>query len=449
LLYVAAVPLIAGILISLWAVGRSVLRPLAMVGGGAERLAGGDFAVRLPEFRGRELAAVSRAFNGMAMRLQRQASDLIGTVEQLRSDLEGLEEIQSLVTSGAGLGEVLSRAAHHLGSALGASGVGIWRKGEPEPRAVSGDRVPPAEAVRLAEGGAVHSSAGPLGAVDVNTAVNWLVAPATRRGTVLAVLGVVWDPPGPLAQAERDLVVSAAGVVGIAVENSDLLERLQEKEETLEGLLRTTLAAQEEERRRVAREIHDDSSQVLSALIMNIDLLQNQPACPEPFRVKLEAAKALAEEAARNLDKIMVDLRPALLDELGLAAALRWYVAQVREVWDVPVELLVEQARRLPEHVEVTAFRIAQEALGNAVRHSRARHVRVSIEAGERTAKVEVEDDGVGFDVPEAMSRARTGQTAGLVGMRERAELLGGSLRIESRPGEGTKVAAEIPFSAG
>jgi signal transduction histidine kinase len=276
--------------------------------------------------------------------------------------------------------------------------------------------------------------------------VRWISVPALRGERTLAWVSIGWDPRRVLTEAERDLLSSVAGLVAVTVENADLLERLRQEEESLEGALKKTLAAQEEERRRIARELHDDTSQILHALMMNIDLLETQGPGGEAVRAKLRAVKAMAEQAGRNLDKVMLDLRPALLDELGLVAALRWYVSQVRDAWGMPVGFEVANARRMPPHIEVATFRIAQEALSNAVKYSEASHIDVSVEIGEDTLVVRVIDDGKGFDVAEVATRARLGEAAGLLGMRERTELLGGRLSVDSRPGGGTSVKAEIPL---
>jgi signal transduction histidine kinase len=143
---------------------------------------------------------------------------------------------------------------------------------------------------------------------------------------------------------------------------------------------------------------------------------------------------------------MMLDLRPALLDELGLIAALRWYVAQVSDLWGLPIEFEGERLARLPEHVEVAAFRIVQEAVSNVVHHAQASKASVRVAALPNALRVEVTDDGVGFDVAEAGARTRTGESVGLMGMRERAELAGGSLNVESARGRGTTVWAEIPL---
>jgi signal transduction histidine kinase len=450
-LFLAAVPLMLGIVLSVWAVRRSLLKPLAQIGDASAQLAEGDLSVRLPKLEGWELAEVSTTFNAMAARLESQQADLRVSVDRLRSDLEGLEEIQTLLSSGAGLGEVLGRSAGELGMALEAIGVGIWRSDAEVPEAEWGEQLPTHEEVkRSAAAGAVLTSGGELERVPEDHEISWVVAPARRDGRTPAVVGVVWDPPRPLDQAHRDLLMSLAGLVGIAVENADLLESLRKKEESLQGLLRKTITAQEEERRRISRELHDETSQVLSALMMNIDLLESQieaqvpaPAAP---RGRVEAVKALAEEAARNLDKMMLDLRPALLDELGLIAALRWYVAQVSDLWGLPIEFEGERLARLPEHVEVAAFRIVQEAVSNVVHHAQASKASVRVAALPNALRVEVTDDGVGFDVAEAGARTRTGESVGLMGMRERAELAGGSLNVESARGRGTTVWAEIPL---
>lgn len=451
-LFFAAIPLLIGIAGSVWAVRRSLLRPLAEVGDAASRLGAGDLSVRLPDLRGWEFSEVSTTFNDMASRLESRAADLTGTVERLRSDLEGMEEIQALLSSGAGLAEVLSRSAAHLGQALEATGVGIWRAGSEVPEAQWGEQLPAGDAVRLATGGegGLSTSAGDLGQVPADRVVSWVLVPVRRDGRALSVVGVVWDPPRTLDVAQRDLLVSLAGLVGVAVENADLLERLHKKEESLQSLLRKTLTAQEEERRRIARELHDETSQVLSALMMNIDLLEGQIEAqlptPDPSRARVEAVKALAEEAARNLDKMMLDLRPALLDELGLIAALRWYAAQVGDLWGLSIEFWGEKVGRLPEHVEVAAFRIVQEAVSNCVRHAGAEKAWVRIWSTPEALHLEVSDDGAGFDVAEVSARAGAGGSVGLMGMRERAQLAGGTLHVESTPGEGTKVTADIPL---
>jgi signal transduction histidine kinase len=143
---------------------------------------------------------------------------------------------------------------------------------------------------------------------------------------------------------------------------------------------------------------------------------------------------------------MLFELRPALLDELGLMPALRWYVAQMSDLWGFPIEFEGAKIGRLPDHIEVAAFRIVQEAVSNCARHASPTKVGVHVISQDGALHLEIEDDGVGFDVVEVAARARTGEAVGLEGMRERAEIAGGTFRVDSVPGRGTRVVAEIPL---
>lgn len=444
----ALAPLLLGLLAALLAVRRAVLRPLAIMGNAAEKLAAGDLSTRVPPLSGWEFDSVGTAMNEMAAKLERRAKNLSRTVEQLRFDLEGLEELQALIASGASLREVLHGTAEHLGATMAASGVSIWRVGEPGYDAEWGLGVPPVGEMDLAEDGAMVSSAGPLLDVGEQVEFSWVAVPAVRDERTLAVVGVAWNPPRSLLRGERELLGSLANLVAVAVANTLLLDRLKGQEESLEGLIRKTLNTQEEERRRVARELHDETSQVLHGVMMNIEFLETQAleSGSEELGARLEAVKALAEQAGKNLDKVMFDLRPALLDELGLIAALRWSLSQTREAFGVDIDFQPSEIGRMSEVMEMVAFRIVQEAVSNSVKHAQAQHTSVDVTVNEDTLRIEVKDDGVGFDVAEAAARGRTGEAAGLLGMRERAELLGGRLVVSSSKGTGTAVLAEIPL---
>ena len=441
-------PLLIGLLGALWAVRRFVLRPLAIMGNAAEKLAAGDLSTRVPTLSGWEFDSVGTAMNEMAAKLERRAKNLARTVEQLRFDLEGLEELQALIASGASLREVLHGTAEHLGATMAASGVSIWRVGEPGYDAEWGLGVPPVGEMDLAEDGATVSSAGPLLDVAEEVELSWAAVPAVRDDKTLAVVGVAWNPPRSLLRGERELLGSLANLVAVAVENTLLLDRLKGQEESLEGLIRKTLNTQEEERRRVARELHDETSQVLHGVMMNIEFLETQAVDSgnEDLVARLEAVKALAEQAGKNLDKVMFDLRPALLDELGLVAALRWSLAQARDAFGVDIEFEPAEIGRMSEVMEMVAFRIVQEAVSNCVKHAEAQHTSVDLRVEDDELRIEVKDDGVGFDANEAAVRGRTGEAAGLLGRRERAELLGGRLVVTSVKGSGTTVLAEIPL---
>ena len=211
-------------------------------------------------------------------------------------------------------------------------------------------------------------------------------------------------------------------------------------------LLSRVITAQEEERRRISRELHDEAGQSLTALGLGLEAAtaELQSGQRQSLDRRLRSLTHVAHEAIEGLDRLVLDLRPAQLDHLGLVATLRWYVARVRSQSGVTVRLAVEgQAKRLEPEVETALFRIAQEALTNVVRHAGASLVEVVLSFESDSLSLEVTDNGVGFDA-EATGRAPS--SVGLIGMRERADLVGGVLVVRSWPGKGTKIGVTVPL---
>jgi two-component system sensor histidine kinase UhpB len=236
--------------------------------------------------------------------------------------------------------------------------------------------------------------------------------------------------------------------------------RLEQLRETLNGMLDALLGyrgrlralssqvitAQEEERKRISRELHDETAQALTLLLIRLKLLQNARDLEE---VRTSAAE-LRELTARTLEevrKMAVELRPTTLDHLGLVAALEWYSREFAQRIGGAVDLHVEGlAGRLHPEVELVVYRVVQEALTNIARHAGASRVDVTLRFGDDAVEVAVEDDGRGFDVAEATSNRERG--LGLFGMRERVELIGGSISIDSQVGQGTRIRVEVPHTA-
>ena len=211
----------------------------------------------------------------------------------------------------------------------------------------------------------------------------------------------------------------------------------------MRGLSRRLWSIQEEERRRVARELHDQAGQAMTALKLRLDLARRETDVAR-VREQLEGATKLAGEVLDELRRIAHDLRTGSLEELGLVPALRALVEDFRGSTGVHVDFRAPAAtpRRSDRDCEATVYRFVQEALVNVARHARAKRVRVSLEQDGERATARVEDDGAGFDPALASGRGHVG----LVGMQERARMLGGDLRIESRPGGGTKLTLEVPM---
>jgi signal transduction histidine kinase len=225
-------------------------------------------------------------------------------------------------------------------------------------------------------------------------------------------------------------------LVRSALKRTALHARLAEKEQQRSRLLQALLTAQEEERGRISRDLHDQIGQALTALLLGLDATLERPE-----RAALARLKELASVTLGDVRRIALDLRPSVLDELGLEAALRRYARDLHERYAIDVTVLVTLPNRLEHQEEIVLYRVSQEALTNIVRHARASAVSVVVTIARGSVQLVIEDDGVGFD-PASLAHV---EQIGLLGMRERLEILGGSLRIESAPGSGCRVYARLP----
>jgi signal transduction histidine kinase len=227
-----------------------------------------------------------------------------------------------------------------------------------------------------------------------------------------------------------------------------LYEALRSKEEVRSHLLAKLVSAQEEERRRIARELHDDVGQALTAVRMNTAAVEL--AIPEDradIKIKLATVRDIAGQALRDLRTLIFDLRPDVLDDLGLVPAVRAHAKEHLESRGMHVTLKVSGLHeRLPAEVEVAVFRVLQEAMTNIARHAQATETRIQLQMAEAKLWVHVEDNGTGFDLADASQSRHTGQGWGLRGMEERIGILGGTFSIESMPGHGTCISAVIPL---
>ncbi len=220
--------------------------------------------------------------------------------------------------------------------------------------------------------------------------------------------------------------------------------------------MRKVISAQEEERKRIARELHDETSQALTALAVGLETaLATLP--PGGSRERLEEARALAVRTLEDVHRLIFDLRPSVLDDLGLLSAIRWYADRHLAPLGIAVRCefsgLGTHAEgvggRLPPQVETALFRAVQEAITNIAKHAQAETVLIQCALREGTLTIEVEDDGKGFDPSSLAGPVRAGRGLGLLGIRERVELLGGTVQIESSPGRGTRIALRVPVAGG
>jgi two-component system, NarL family, sensor histidine kinase UhpB len=230
----------------------------------------------------------------------------------------------------------------------------------------------------------------------------------------------------------------------------DLLLQLEERNQQLRALSERAITAQEEERKNIARSLHDDTGQALSMLIINLERLENRlPVDESELRSKLEASRKLASDILTELRKIVYGLRPTMLDDLGLIPAIRWYSRSVLETNGIQVRMsLPDEVMELPSHLATTLFRIAQEGINNIMRHASAKTTDICLALDPTGIRLQVQDDGQGFDLQRAAGEAVSSQHLGLLGMQERAELVGGKVTVESVPGKGTRLQVFVPLPA-
>ena len=203
------------------------------------------------------------------------------------------------------------------------------------------------------------------------------------------------------------------------------------------------LTAQEEERKRIARELHDDTAQALTSVLVRLRLLERS-AGDERLRAGITELRDLTGDTLEGVRRMAIDLRPPMLDDLGLEAALQAFVQDFSHRWPVKAKFTGGRLGRLPLDVELVLYRIVQEALSNVAKHANASRVEARLTRRGRSLRLVIEDDGCGFDVEAAKSSRGSG--LGLFGMEERLALIGGSVLVESAVGRGTRISAEAPL---
>lgn len=273
-----------------------------------------------------------------------------------------------------------------------------------------------------------------------------LCLPLRVRNRIIGILEVY----GPETLAEEDTVAildSLASQAARALENAVLYQELVEREEQLENLVGKLFAAQEEERRHVAYEIHDGLAQVATTAYQHLQAFARRyPPSSERSREDLDRILKRVRQTVEEARRIIANLRPTALDDFGLAAAIQMQIEDLRnDGWraDFEEELGKE---RLPIAMETALFRVAQEALANARKHARTERVRVELRRREDRVHLEIRDWGRGFDPASLGDEDGPGERVGLAGMRERIGVLGGEIEIRSRPGAGTAIIAAVPL---
>jgi len=278
--------------------------------------------------------------------------------------------------------------------------------------------------------------------------VSGIVVPLVYGNRVAGVLGVFLRRLHTFPEKEVDLLQSLAAQSANALENARLFEQVDLGRERLMDLTRRLVSAQEEERGRLSRELHDEAGQALTALRISLGLIHDDiPPDAASLRHRLDDTMKLTESITDQLRFLAQALRPPGLEAAGLDSTLEGLCRDFMRRIQLPVEYAGADLRRVPDSVGIQLYRFLQEALTNISKHAQARRVRVALGYDGEVLSLSVEDDGVGFDVAGTCG-AKSQGGIGLIGMQERLDLLNGRLEITSQPGHGTRLLAKVPWRA-
>jgi len=267
--------------------------------------------------------------------------------------------------------------------------------------------------------------------------------PLFARGDVTGLFSLSKREPGYFSQEHVKLAEAMSSQASVAVENAILFEQMQAATARMQALSRRLVEVQEDERRHIARELHDEAGQILTSLRFGLLLLKQDADAGQSVSDRVTDLVQKADSVIDGLRRLAADLRPASLDHLGLEPAVRQLTRSAAADQGLETRFKARgfSGKRLPAVIETALYRIVQEAMANVVRHAKATRVDVLLEHRGERVMVMVEDDGIGFE----LGQVQRGHHYGLLGLEERAEALHGTLTLESSPGAGTTVVVEVP----
>lgn len=268
--------------------------------------------------------------------------------------------------------------------------------------------------------------------------------PVLRGSRVIGALVIVGDARDPFAALDRPFLLALGRQVGAALENADLYRRLEDRKTELERLAKRMVKQHEDERRRLSRELHDETAQLFSAVKLQLGLARE--SANDAIVPNLERARSLIDEGIRSIRSVTNSLRPSLLEDLGLVPALRALVHDFGERSGVEASFAAsDRVPGLSDEAELAIFRAVQEGLANVSRHAEAQSVRVALDVEERDVVLRIRDDGRGLPAGHRVEDFERRGHMGLAGMRERMGAVGGSVVVGSLPGGGVELVARVP----
>jgi signal transduction histidine kinase len=437
-------------------------QPFNQLLSGIQRMKNGDLSARVDVWANDEIGHVQDAFNEMTATLAETQTRYISQYQELAA----VNELSEALTLGKGVDSIVEVSLKRVISVMKADIGSIHlRDKESDTLRLNAYHgfISPALLQALSNAGnenpllcCLLESGHAVAIEDIRTGAerlgdmaqllsnegytSWACVPLKMESEVIGVLHLGMVQKRQFSTHDLALLEIIGNVVGSSLSNAQLLKDLRRKEWELRRALHRSVDLQEEERKRLARELHDEIGQALTSILIRLKTLQEQKDS-EVMVVWIEDLRELTSQTIEELRRISMDLRPAALDNLGIVPALRWYMKQSSELTGVMIQFNgPEKSYRFPSEIELILYRVAQEGITNAIRHGKAEKIQVTLERDPGAIRLSVVDNGMGFN-----SDSRE-QGLGLIGIRERVELMDGKFQITTSPGEGTRLWIEIPL---
>lgn len=459
--WIIAIIIVIGISLAL-ILTRSLTRPLQRLIATIHQVKQGDLSARVEVWAEDEIGQVQALFNEMTANLENTHEALLRS----NQELQVLNEVAERIALGREANAILNTALEHVSNLFEADLGLIYLLNNSNTllEMKAAYRRDPSETTEFvheiqASDWAVQCALHSRQPIILDSSfINSIqpaqiseIMPLDRHATIIGIpiysqkdiLGILllFTLEERSIETSRFPLLEAIGnMIGVGLTNIQLVEDLERKEKQLRHALHRAVALQEEERKRLARELHDEAGQALTSILIRLKALYDESEKGNLLD-RIEGLRYLTAETLEELRRLALDLRPAALDNLGILPALKWYIERCSERTGVNIEFNGPQRlERLPSEIEVALYRIAQEGVTNALRHGQPNHVEVILERGPHSVWLSILDDGLGFTL-----KTHT-DGLGLIGIQERVSLLGGKANIESEIGAGTKIWVEIPL---
>jgi len=446
-------------------------RPILDITYVTRRVKNGDLSVRAPVWANDEIGELGRAFNDMIASLSKSHQELERFNQQLNDRNQELDILYKLADMANQPYSVQQASKHSLQHILGhtkaSAGLIVILRQPPEitashnlPTSFQNEALAALSDFTFDADTAYPDNDDELLVID-NLEQTGLIpssliresmklrgqtlilAPIRVKKDRMGVLVMLYNGATSITPQHRQVLGGICNQLGVTLQNSQLWEQLRHKEQLRAQLLTKVVSAQEEERQRISRELHDETGQALTSLLVQLKILERSPN-PTEVRAQVESIRQLVARTLQEVRRLAADLRPAALDDLGLISALEGYTYNYAGKTGIHVDFQPHNVEhvRLPHDVEIMLYRVIQESLTNIARHASASKVMVSMQHAQGHIYLQIQDNGCGFNVGEVLNGGERG--LGILGMQERIQLLGGSFELNSTPGTGTRINVEL-----